>query len=160
MFKKETWGGSNLELYASIFILTLQGPRKIIFRDSYWPKADILASMQASGINFYSKKNHSFYKNNSNTTLLTTKLWLRLCDSLAPLKKSPWKEKPISMKKSLSSSPLLKQKAITQLSMVLFKSISAILFSTWFWFQWYMTHHMGTKWLTTRRITWLSFVKE
>jgi len=53
--------------------------------------------------------------------LLTTKLWLRLCNSLAPLKKSPWQEEPINVNKTLSLLPLLKQKAITQPTMVLFK---------------------------------------
>jgi len=31
--------------------------------------------------------------------LLTAKLWLRSCNSLAPLKKLPWQEKPINVKK-------------------------------------------------------------
>ena len=57
-------------------------------------------------------------------------------------------------------SPLVKEMAITQPSLVLFKSVNAILFSMWFQFKCYMKDHMGTKWLLSQRIAWLNSYKK
>jgi len=65
--------------------------------------------------------NPSLYQNISTTTLLTAKLQLRLCNSLAFSKKSPWQEEPLNVKEKSFLSALHKQTAITQPSMVLFK---------------------------------------
>jgi len=48
-------------------------------------------------------------------------LWLTLCNSSAPLRKLPWQEEPIHMKKKPFPLPLVKQMARTWPSMVLLK---------------------------------------
>jgi len=45
--------------------------------------------------------------------LITAKLWLRLCNFLAPPLKSPWQKEPLNVKEKTFSSPLRKQTAIT-----------------------------------------------
>jgi len=44
--------------------------------------------------------------------LLTTKLWLRLCNSSGPPRKPFWQEETINIKKRSFPSPLVKEMAI------------------------------------------------
>jgi len=84
---------------SALLINNLSKPKKI-FTEGCYLKANILAFAQASEYTAI-VKNHSLYQNNSTTTLLTTKLWLRLCYSSAPPIKTSWHKEPINVKKSL-----------------------------------------------------------